>query len=46
MVYLMNFIVISLEQTALPANLFQVSNITNGIYFDDLLKPGFQFDLG
>ncbi|CAG8561029.1 3185_t:CDS:2 [Racocetra fulgida] len=46
MVYIMNFIVISLGQTALPFNLFQVENETNGIDFDVLIKPGFQFDLG
>ncbi|CAG8646213.1 25655_t:CDS:1 [Dentiscutata erythropus] len=46
MAYIMNFIVISLGQTALPFNLFQVENETNGIDFDDLMRPGFQFDLG
>ncbi|CAG8646152.1 15746_t:CDS:1, partial [Acaulospora morrowiae] len=45
-VYLMNFIVIGMEQTALPWNLFQIPDKINGIDFDDLLKPGFQFDLG
>ncbi|CAG8536397.1 5270_t:CDS:2, partial [Gigaspora margarita] len=46
MVYIMNFIVISLKQTALPFNLFQLENEINGIDLDDLMKPGFQFDLG
>ncbi|CAG8493349.1 2088_t:CDS:2 [Funneliformis caledonium] len=46
MVHLMNFIVISLGQTALPWSLFEVPNKISGIDFDDLLKPGFQFDLG
>ncbi|CAI2175399.1 10753_t:CDS:1, partial [Funneliformis geosporum] len=46
MVHLMNFIVISLGQTALPWSLFAIPNKTSGIDFDDLLKPGFQFDLG